>query len=86
MDPTSVVVRLSEGATPQSDDGHVGRAAIGGLIGAFTGVLATVLVVHHCEAHDPSHGDGPPCAIGYAIIGPPAILLGTMLGVVIGDW
>ena len=69
--------------TDESEGVH--RVAIGAIAGAMIGAAATFLVVHHCEVHDTSHGDGPPCGIGYVVFGPFAVATGLALGAIIAD-
>jgi len=82
----SAEMRLVATETEPSGGTHVSHLLLGGLIGATVGALVTVAVVLNCQAHDTTHGEGPSCGIAIPIMGPPAVLVGAMLGVIVADW
>lgn len=71
--------RLSSPVAASDDQSENHRITVGVIVGALAGAVATGIVVNHCK-YTAQSADGPPCEVGYLIVGIPAIVGGGAIG------
>ena len=82
---THAFMVASRSAVMDTSSGQGSQQTLTGLaIGMSVGVGATIFLVKHCERTS-ARNEGPPCAVGYVVLGVPIVLASGLIGALIGS-